>query len=431
MKTHKSKEKANMSQTKYLIVGGSHAGLSALEAIRLQDEDGEITIVSREQTLPYSPTILPYVISGKKQADTIHLRDQSYFDDLNVRFMQDSAVGAVDPNKKTVTLDSGETIQYEKLLLATGADAAVPPFSGIDTVPYQVVRTLDDALKLRESIQKATSAIVIGAGLIAMHTAENLAQAGLEVTLVVRRQVSLFAYFDEAAAGMIEKIFGENGVTIATGSGVANVDSAGGACEVTLESGKVLSADLLLLAAGVRPRAGFLEGSGIDIDQGVLVNETMRTSVENIWAAGDVVQAPGFFDAGKTINATLPNASVQGRIAGMDMVDDPALKPYLGSSGLNTFNFFDNHGFSVGLATVTETTDDIEVNTIYLPSSRQYQKLVFKNDRLVGVSAINTELDPGVLRELIQREINLAEIKDPFTSDPLNTGRLLMTKLWR
>ena len=431
MKTNKTEEKQNMLQAKYLIIGSSHAGLSALEAIRLQDEEGEIAIVSREQTLPYSPTILPYVISGKKQVDTISLRDQSYFADLNVRFMPDSAVAAVDPAKAIVTLESGETIQYEKLLLATGADAAVPPFSGIETVPYQVVRTLDDALKLRDSIQDATSAIVIGAGLIAMHTAENLAQAGLEVTMVVRRQVSLFAYFDGDAARMIETIFSKNGVSIATGSGVAGVASAGSGCKVTLESGKVLSADLLLLAAGVRPRAGFLEGSGIDIDQGILVNETMRTNVQNIWAAGDVAQAPGFFDAGKTINATLPNASVQGRIAGMDMVEDPALKPFPGSSGLNTFNFFDNHGFSVGLATVTETTDEVEVNTIYLPSSRQYQKLVFKNDRLIGVSAINAELDPGVLRELIQREINLAEIKDQFTSDPLNTGRLLMTKLWR
>jgi phenylglyoxylate dehydrogenase epsilon subunit len=420
-----------MSQVKYLIIGGSHAGLSALEVIRFQDEDGQIAMVSREQSLPYSPTILPYVISGKKQTDTILLRDESYFADLNVRFMPGSTVVAVNPAEATVALQSGETIRYEKLLLATGADAAVPPFPGIDTVSYQVVRTLDDALKLRRSIQNAKSAVVIGAGLIAMHTAENLARAGLEVTMVVRRQVSLFAYFDGDAARMIETIFSKNGVRIATGSGVAGIAPDGDGCEVKLESGEALSADLLLLAAGVRPRAGFLEGSGIDIDQGILVNESMRTNVDNIWAAGDVAQAPGFFDEGKTINATLPNASVQGRIAGMDMVGDPALKPYPGSSGLNTFNFFDNHGFSVGLATVTETTDNIEVNTIYLPSSRQYQKMVFKNDRLIGVSAINAELDPGVLRELIQREINLAEIKDRFTSDPLNTGRLLMTKLWR
>ena len=115
----------------------------------------------------------------------------------------------------------------------------------------------------------------------------------------------------------------------------------------------------------------------------------------------------------------------------MDMVADPALKPYPGSSGLNTFNFFGHHGFSLGKATATKSSDDIEVNTVYLPSSQRYQKLVFKNNRLIGVSAINAELDPGVLRELIQRQIDLSEVKKQFTSDPLNTGRLLMTKLWR
>jgi phenylglyoxylate dehydrogenase epsilon subunit len=293
------------------------------------------------------------------------------------------------------------------------------------------VRTLEDALKVRDSIQTAKSAIVIGAGLIAMHTAENLAQSGLQATLIVRRQVSLFAYFDGAAARMIEHIFSDHGVTLATGSGVSKISAANGGCQVTLESGKVISADLLLLAAGVRPRISYLDASNIEVDRGILVNEKMQTSVQDVWAAGDVAQAPGFFDAGKTINATLPNASVQGRIAGMDMVKDPALKPYPGSSGLNTFNFFGHHGFSLGLATVTESTDEIEVNTVYLPSSQRYQKLVFKNNRLVGVSAINAMLDPGILRELIQRQVDLAEVKERFTSAPLETGRLLMTKLWR
>ena len=420
-----------ISNTQYLIIGSSHAGIAALEAIRLQDENGSITMVTREDSLPYSPTILPYVISGEMAPEIIHLRDQSYFDQLSINFRSGSAVTCINLDEKWVELESGEKINYEKLLLATGADAAIPSFPGIESVPYQVVRTLEDALKLRDSIQTAKSAIVIGAGLIAMHTAENLAQSGLQATLIVRRQVSLFAYFDGAAARMIENIFSDHGVTVASGSGVSEISAANGGCQVTLESGKVISADLLLLAAGVRPRISYLDGSNIEVDRGILVNEKMQTSAQDVWAAGDVAQAPGFFDAGKTINATLPNASVQGRIAGMDMVKDPALKPYLGSSGLNTFNFFGHHGFSLGLATVTESTDEIEVNTVYLPSSQRYQKLVFKNNRLVGVSAINAKLDPGILRELIQRKVDLAEVKERFASAPLETGRLLMTKLWR
>ncbi len=420
-----------MSDNTYLIVGCSHAGLSALEAIRQKDEDGLITILSAEHTLPYSPTILPYVISGEKRVDEISLRDESYFKTLNAVFKPGHIVTKVDPVQKQVTLNTGDILGYDKLLLATGADAAVPPFSGIESVSHHVVRTLEDATQLRRSIENSTSAIVIGAALIAMHTAENLAQAGLKVTMVVRRQVSLFAYFDGDAARMIEGIFSENGVVIETGSGVEKVASSKDGCEVVLESGRILSADLLLLATGVRPRTDYLKGANIDIQQGILVNETMRTSVGDIWAAGDVAQAPGFFDPGKTVNATLPNASVQGRIAGMDMAADPALKPYPGSSGLNTFHFFGHHGFSLGLATISKSSGDIEVNTIYLPSSKQYQKLVFQNNRLAGVSAINAELDPGILRELIQRKIDLSDVKEQFTTDPLNTGRLLMTKRWR
>lgn len=421
-----------MSQTKYLIIGSSHAGLSALDAIRTLDEEGAITIVSREEAAPYSPTILPYVVSGDVKPENISLRDPDYFEKMNVTFRSNDPVVSVDTTKKVVKLTSGEDIQYEKLLIATGAGAAIPPFPGIEDVPYQVLRTLKDAKDIRTDMEKAKSAIVLGAGLIAMHSAENLAHAGLEVTVVVRRQVSLFAYFDGEAARMIEKVFSDHGVRIALGYGVEKISKgADGGVVVTLQSGEELKADLLHLATGVKPRVSFLDGSGIEMDQGIMVDNLMRTSVPDVWAAGDVAQAPGFFDPGKTINATLPNASVQGRIAGTDMTGDTGIKPYLGSSGLNTFNFFGNHAFSVGLGTVTESTNEIEVNTTFLPSGMRYQKLVFKDNKLVGVSAINAELDPGVLRELIQREIDLTDVKEKFTNAPRETGRLLMSKLWR
>jgi phenylglyoxylate dehydrogenase epsilon subunit len=423
---------ASALQTKYLIAGCSHAALAAMEAIRLTDESGAITAVTREEAPVYSPTILPYVVAGEKGVADIRLREPTDFERLNVARLSGAAVAGVDPAAKRARLEDGRAIAYEKLLIATGADASVPPFPGIGTAPYAVVRTLADALALRERLQKSQSAIVIGAGLIALHTAENLARAGLKTTVVVRRQVSLFAYFDGAAAGMIEKIFAGHGVRLATGSGVAAVAPwAEGGASLRLESGETIAADLLVLAAGVKPRVGFLAGSGVAVEEGVLVDAYMRTSAPDVWAAGDAAQAPGFFDPGLRVNATLPNASVQGRIAGMGMAGDPGVKPYLGSSGLNTFNFFGHHAFSLGRATLSEPAEGIEINTVFLPTSHRYQKLVFENNRLIGVSAINAELDPGVLRELIQRRIDLGPVKADFTRDPLNTGRLLMTRYWR
>jgi phenylglyoxylate dehydrogenase epsilon subunit len=423
---------ASEPRTRYLIVGLSHAALAAIEAIRMTDESGAITAVTREAGPVYSPTILPHVIAGAKEPADIHLREPADFDRLKVTRLAGVAAVGVDPAAKSVRLADGRAIAYEKLLIATGADAAVPPFPGIDRVPAAVVRTLADALALRERMRASASAIVVGAGLIALHTAENLARAGLATTVVVRRRVSLFAYFDGEAAGMIERIYADHGVRLATGSGIAAVDPrVEGGCAVRLESGATLAADLLVLAAGVKPRVGFLAGSGIQVDQGVLVDACMRASAPDVWAAGDAAQAPGFFDPERRVNATLPNASVQGRIAGMGMAGDPAVKPYPGSSGLNTFNFFGHHAFSLGRATLTAARPGIEINTVFLPSSRRYQKLVFEDDRLIGVSAINAELDPGVLRELIQRRVDLGAAKAAFTRDPLNIGRILMTRLWR
>jgi phenylglyoxylate dehydrogenase epsilon subunit len=421
-----------MSQTKYMIIGSSHAGLSALDTIRAWDENGTVTIVSKEDALPYSPTILPYVVSGSVSPENIDLREPDYFTQSGVVFKKNAAAVSLDTKQKTVLLASGEKIQYEKLLIATGADAAIPDFPGIENVPYQVLRTLDDAQKIRSEMENAKSAIVLGAGLIAMHSAENLAQAGLEVTVVVRRHVSLFSYFDGMAAKMIEGVFCDHGIKIVTGHGVKQIAKGqNGGVAVMLQSDETLHADLLHLATGIRPRIGFLDGSGVEIDQGIPVDSFMRTNAADVWAAGDVAQAPGFFDPDQRISATIPNASIQGKIAGMDMAGARSVQPFLGGSGLNTFNFFGHHGFSVGLGTVTESTDEIEVNNVFLPSGKAYQKLVFEDNRLVGVSAINADLDPGILRELIQRRVDMGALKEKFVNSPKAVGRLLMTKLWR
>ena len=162
-----------MSHIKYLIVGSSHAGLSALDAIRVQDKEGSITLLTAEKCLPYSPTILPYVVSGLKEAGEIFLRDEEALDRYGVTFKMGSRVVNVNPGDRTVRLETGESLNYEKLLLATGAKPALPPISGMNEVPYHVLRTLDDARALRQDAQKARSALVIGGGLIGLHAAET------------------------------------------------------------------------------------------------------------------------------------------------------------------------------------------------------------------------------------------------------------------
>ena len=420
-----------MSQSTYLIVGSSHAALSALDAIRIQDMDGSVTVVTQENTLPYSPTILPYVISGQVDPQQIFLRDRTDLDRSIVTFRTSARVVAVDPANHTVSIDSGETLQYEKMLLATGAEPTLPLIPDMKDARCHVLRTLGDALHLQTAARTAKSAIILGAGLVGMHAAENLAKAGIQTTIVEALPRVLPGYFDEQASGLVEQVFTEHGIRILTGSTVTHVTASRGACTVSLESGGELSADLLLVATGVKPRMEYLAGSGIDAGDGIVVDDTMRTSAPGIWAAGDVAEARSFFSGKKQVNATLPNAVEQGRIAGMDMAGDPTAGPFAGGLSLNTFGFFENHSFSLGMTVIPDSEQGFEVDLVFLPTSMQYQKLVFEGDRLVGVSAINANLDPGIMWQLIQRKVELGKMKRKFAAFPLETGRILMSKMWR
>jgi phenylglyoxylate dehydrogenase epsilon subunit len=417
-----------MYHTKYLIVGSSHAGLSALDAIRLQDKEGSLTLVTQESCLPYSPTILPYVLSGQTQPEKVFLRSQQSLDALSVVFKPGAKVVTVDGKDRQVTLQSGEKLEYEKLLLATGAAPKLPPVQGLESVPHHVLRTLEDARALRSKIRTEATAVVLGAGLIGLHAAENLAKGGMKVVVVEALSQVLPGYFDEEASQMIYRAFSDNGVKILLNEKVSRVKGTGGEATLTLTSGGSLSAGLIVVATGVQPRVECLEDSGVEVAQGILVDDRMRTNVSGIWAAGDVAQARGFFDSSKILNATLPNAVEQGRIAGMDMVDDPALKAYQGAVALNTYKFFGHRAFSVG---IVRGEEGCQVEKVAVPESFKYQKLIFKEDQLVGASGINSDLDPGVMVQLIRRKAYLGDVKARFCAAPVDISRVMMTSMWR
>jgi phenylglyoxylate dehydrogenase epsilon subunit len=312
-----------MEQTKYLVVGSSHAALEAVTAIRMHDPEGSLTLLTRDPHLPYSPTVLPYVVSGRSAPDGIFLRDEKFFADHHVQLKRGTALKALHVERNAAELADGSEIAYEKILLATGAAPAIPPIPGLDQVAYHVLRTLDDATKLNAAIRSSKQAVVLGAGLVGMHAAENLVKAGASVTIVEMAKQLTDGYFDATAAGLIEKAFTDNGARILTGSRVVKLAPSKTGALLTLENGTTLEADLLLVATGVKPNMEYLAGSQVEHDRGILVSDTMQTSVANVWSAGDCAQARGFFTDAKVMNAILPDATEQGRIAGMAMAGDP------------------------------------------------------------------------------------------------------------
>jgi phenylglyoxylate dehydrogenase epsilon subunit len=413
--------------SKHFIVGSSHAALEAASAIRLHDGDGAITLLTRDARLPYSPTILPYVVSGRSQPEKVVLRDESWLRDHAVAFVPGATVVAVEPAQSRVRLQSGETWTYERLLIATGAAPAMPPVRGLAEATYHVLRSMEDAVDLRNAIGQAKSAIVLGAGLIGMHAAENMAKAGLTVSVIELQRHALSGYFEPRASTIIEETFARNGVRMLMGRTLVSVDQSADRCVATLDDGRAIVADLLLVCTGAKPNVAWLDGSGIEVDVGILVDDRMRTNLPNIWAAGDVAQARGFW--GKSVvNGILPNAVEQGRIAGQDMADDSGLAPFPGAVPLNTYSFFGQQAISVGLG---QAGEECEIEESGDDEKGVYRRIVLKDGRLVGIATINDFVDAGVMWQLIRRRTDLSAVKAAFLADPKTTGRQLMSRDWR
>lgn len=413
--------------SKYLIVGSSHAALEAATAIRFHDSDGTLTLLTRDARLPYSPTILPYVVSGRSEPDNVILRDETWFRDNAVAFVPRATVAAVDPEQSRVLLESGGAWSYERLLIATGATPGLPPVDGLADFPFHVLRSMDDAIDLRAAIGAAKSAIVLGAGLIGMHAAENMAKAGVAVTVVEREAHALAAYFEPRASAIIEDVFARNGVRMLMGRTLAGVDGLGERCIAALDDGRKVVGNLLLVCVGAKPNVEFLKDSGIAVNAGILVDDRMRTNLPNIWAAGDVCEA-GSLWGGRIVNGILPNAVEQGRIAGLDMADDLALAPFPGAVPLNTYSFFGQQAISVGNGCAGE---GCEVEESADDANGTYRRIVLKDGRLVGIATINDFVDAGIMWQLIRRRTDLGPVKQAFIADPRTTGRQLMSQLWR
>jgi len=420
-----------MDHAHYLIVGASHAALSALHAIRLHDSEGDVTLLTRDESLPYSPTVLPYVVSGRSDPGRVFLKDDAYFAEHKVNYRRGAKVQKVNAGDSAVELADGRRIGFDKLLLATGAAPMLPPIPGLAGLKFHVLRTLADALALRAALPRIKRAVVLGGGLIGMHAAENLAKGGVEVSVVEMQPHVLAGYFDAEASAMIEQVFSAKGVRLCLGASVAAFAPRGEGCRATLADGTELDADLLLVATGVAPVTDFLSGSGIATERGVLVDEHMRTNVANIWAAGDVAQARGFYSSERIINGILPDAVDQGRIAGMAMAGDPAAKDYAGGVPLNTYSFFGQHAVSVGVHEGALAPSGVEVKKQVDAERNHYLKIVLKDGRLAGIFGVNAAFDPGIMWELILRAIDLGDEKLAFLRSPRDTARALMSKNWR
>ena len=408
---------------RYLILGNSAAGLTAVDAIRERDRDGAITVVSKEPEPAYSRVALPYVLSREKQLPQVTLQGPEYYQANHADLIAGVGASAVDTDARTVTLDDGRSLPYDRLLIATGSASRVPPIAGIGDAGVCYHWTLADTRKIEEQMEGARSCFVIGAGFISLLTVSALVKvADLKYTVVEIADQVMPQLLDAEGGRALERAMWEKGTDLLLGEQVAGIERSKSGYGVTLKGGKTYDADMIVCGAGVRPNVDFLAGSGIEVARGVLVNERQETSAPGVYAAGDCAEGFDFLSGERAVHAIWPTAIDQGRVAGANMAGDS--RTYPGSLSWNVTELFGLSSASVGEFREREGCEPI---VFHNPSANVYRKLLLEDGRIVGAVVIGRAehvQDLGVVQAMIRRRTDVSRWRHMLRGERINYGML-------
>lgn len=393
----------------YVIIGNSAAGIFAADAIRERDPEGLITLISEEMQNAYSRCLTTYYVSGYTDRERMMLRPSDYYEKHSIRFLRGQKATGIDPAARQVLFASGENISYDLLLIASGASPRLMDIPGAAPGDIHVMRTMQDADRLIEKIQKGQKRVcVLGAGLVSLKTASALAEHGLDITIAVTSGHILSQQFDSEGADILYRHLEKNGVRFVFDVTAAQVlhDEQGAVSGVELSDGSVVSCDFIFMGKGVHPNTSFIpEQIARARTDWIEVDEYMKTSVPGIYAAGDCVMGKDKLFGGCRSYALWPNAAEQGRIAGANMAGSPSA--YEGALSMNSLQFFGLHAICGGDGRAREAGSLAVVHSE--PERNHYHKFVFQNQKLTGFILIGDTKNAGVLMQRLGREISPEE----------------------
>ncbi len=399
---------------RHLIVGNGPAGISAARTLRRIAPKDQVAVLSEEAQPFYSKVLTSYYVGGKVPYDKMVLADLEGLQDEKLQLLTGKRTIRLNSTTRELTLSGGERVQYDRLLLASGAEPFLPPIEGVGgqgRTPLPGVFTLwthDDALRLKKWVREGQRAVVVGAGLVGLKAAEAFLMQGLSVTVVELLDRILPQVLVAEDAAIVQNALEQRCLTLRTGTGLAQVDGEGRVQRVELTDGTSLDCDLVVIATGVRPNLTLAKAAGIAFGRGILVDGYMETSVPGIYAAGDVAEGWDIARGRRFPNPTWGNASQQGRVAAYNMAG--LRKLFQGTVTLNSFTFL---GFSMAAVGITQPEGDfLTVKKYVNPKTGDYRKLILLGDRLVGGVAMGDLRMAGLWRGLIASRSSIASVAE-------------------
>ncbi len=411
----------------YLIIGNGIAGVSAVEAIRRLDQQGNITLIADEDHPPYCRPMISNLLAGSIVADRMDIRPSSFYDDFLINPIVGNRVESIDLSKRKVTIaHTGDAIYFDRLLIATGADPRMLDIPGFQLPEVYCLRSQTHAQSIIAAAELSERAVVVGGGLVGLKAAHALQTRGLQVTMLIRSEHPLTMQVDASAGQMILERLRHNGLQVLVGTEIAAFKGQHGSLKsISLADGMEIPATLAVIAKGVVPACGFISPGQIDLGKGrgIVVDEHQESSVPRIYAAGDAAETMDIVRKTKRVNAIWPEAVHQGIVAGLNMAGRQVA--YKGSLSRNVMRFY---GLDVMTAGLVDTPfDDLRYEVITSVDERKskYHKLVFCGSQLVGMLLINDLEQGGVLMSLMRRGLPVQGQKERLLESGFQVGKLI------
>jgi len=392
---------------KYVIIGNSVAGINAATAIRQNDTQGEILIISDEQTRCYSRPLLPNWVIGEVSLseEGMFYRRSDFYEKHNIKTMLGYKVEHLDTKQKIVKLSNSDIIPYDKLIIASGANAILPKnISGIELDGVHTLTNIKGAKKLKENLDNIDRIVIVGAGLIGTKMAYDLSKIGKKVVLVELARRVLFPALDDYGASFIEQELKKAGVEVILNDSVVQLNGDKKVKEVVLASNKKIQCDACLLSVGVAPNTSFVD-SNILIEKGIVVDDTMK-AYNDCYACGDVASIYDIVLNIKRPIPILPLAAKEGFIAGLNACGGQA--KFKGGFAMNSIEIGSVGFISMG---VVESDNDC---VLEFKKDREYRKFIIRDNRLIGVILVNNVEKAGMFNWMIEKGFDVSWIKDAF-----------------
>jgi 3-phenylpropionate/trans-cinnamate dioxygenase ferredoxin reductase subunit len=372
-----------MSSEHAVIIGASHAGAQLAANLRQQGWDGAISLLGDEAMPPYHrPPLSKDYLSGDKHSDQLLIRPGTFYEKSGIDLLLGTRVTGIDREARTLTLHDGATVPYTRLALATGAQVRRLDVPGVDLDGVFYLRDLGDVDRIRAYLGPGKRAVIIGGGYIGLETAASLRKQGLEVTVLEAQSRVLQRVTAPEISAFYSRVHAEEGVEIRTGAAVTAIQGEGAVAGVSLSDGAYLAADLVIIGIGVLPATDLAEAAGLEVDNGIVVDEYARTSDRDIVAAGDCTNHHNPIYDLKLRLESVQNATDQARTAAATLCGK--LEPY---RALPWF-WSDQYDLKLQIAGLSLGYDNVVLRG-NADRGRSFAAFYFSGDRLLAVDAVN------------------------------------------